>query len=391
VTNIAEIASGDRRVAALYALGLLDPQKESRFDRVLGMAAEFFALPRAAIALAGRSELIIKARHGFTESAPRLAGSLTEAVMRTDGIFLVEDARTDPRFANHPMVTGPPFIGLYVGVALHAPGGEVIGALGMSSPEPRHFGRTARENFGRVATWIEEELASETDQKRAAAVQKALTPRTVAMDGYELAGRATPSKAVGGDFFDWYTVPGGLAVTVADVMGKGVGAALIAATVRAVLRSAPPNAAVDATVATAARILDEDLRGTDSFATLFHATVNQADGRMQYIDGGHGLTLVVHPDGTFDRLAHNDMPLGADLGQEWTRHEFVLGEGDTLITFSDGVLDLFDGSFGSFDSVAAIVTESASAADVVRTLTQLAERDSSTDDVVVVVLRRLAR
>ena len=382
------LGNGDRRIAVLTALGLLDYELETRFDRVLAMACEFFRMPRAALVLAGRTELVIKSQHGFTEEAPRLAGSFTEAAMLANHTFVIEDARLDPRFADAVMVTGAPFIRLYVGQALRAPGGEVIGALAMSSPESRVFNGDEQHKFREVARWIEEELARETDQKRAGDVQRALTPHYVELPGYEIAGASTPARAVGGDFFDWHLVEGGLAVTVADVMGKGVGAAIIAATVRAVLRAARPTMSVDEAVAMASQILDEDLGGTDSFATVFHARVEQATGQIQYIDAGHGLTLIVRSDGTFERLAHLDLPLGAQLGEGWTRHEAILNPGDTLISFSDGVLDLFDGGFGSFDSVAALVTRSASAADAISILTSLAEADPNTDDVVVLAVRR---
>ena len=116
--------------------------------------------------------------------------------------------------------------------------------------------------------------------------------------------------------------------------------------------------------------------------------MNQENGVVKYIDAGHGLTLIVHPDGSYDRLAHDDLPLGAQLEHEWTRHEAVLNPGDTLISFSDGVLDLFDGGFGSFDSVAALVTRSSSAADAVSILTSMAEDDPDSDDVVVLAVRR---
>lgn len=387
---MSPLTSGDRRIAVLDAMGLLETERETRFDRVLAMASEFFQMPRAAIVLAGRTELILKAAHGFTQQSPKLAGSLAEAAMLSDRTFVVEDASLDPRFADMPMVAGPPFIRLYVGQALRAPGGEIIGVFAMASPTPRHFDTEEQRKFRQIARWLEEELARETDQMRAAEVQRALTPRHIELAGYEIVGASTPARSVGGDIFDWHLIPGGVAVTIADVMGKGVGAAIIAATVRAVLRTAQPTMRVDEAVAMASSILDEDLSGTDSFATVFHASVDQATGRVDYIDGGHGLTLVVRPDGSYERLAHLDMPLGAQLGNTWTRHETVLEPGDTLISFSDGVLDLFDGGFGSFDSVAALVTRSRSAADAVSILTSMAEADTDTDDVVVLAVRRHA-
>jgi serine phosphatase RsbU (regulator of sigma subunit) len=388
--STARLGNGDRRIAVLDALGLLNEHRETRFDQVLAMSAEFFHMPRAALILAGRSSLILKAAYGFTSQAPNLAGSFTEAVMLSDTTLVIPDATLDSRFADSEMVVGPPFIRLYVGQRLLAPGGEVIGAFAMSSPETRAFDEETQHKFRRVARWIEDELARETDRTRAAEVQRALTPRRVELAGYEIVGASTPARAVGGDLFDWHLVDGGVAVTVADVMGKGVGAALIASTVRAVLRAADPTLGVDESVAMASRILDEDLSGTNSFATLFHAIVQQDTGSIDYVDAGHGLTLIVRVDGTFERLAQLDLPLGAQLSDDWTLHQNVLNPGDTLISFSDGVLDLFDGGFGSFDSVAALVARSTSAADAVSILASMAEEDPDSDDVVVLAVRRAA-
>jgi GAF domain-containing protein len=382
------LPNGDRRIAVLDALGLLNDNRETRFDQVLGMSSEFFHMPRAVLALAGRSKLMVKATHGFTPEAPNLAGSFTEATMLSEDTLVIEDASKDPRFASSDMVLGPPFIRLYVGHPLRSAGGEVIGAFAMSSPEPRVFTEEEQQKFRRVARWIEDELARETDQMRAAEVQRALTPRRIELEGYEIVGASTPARAVGGDLFDWQLVDGGVAVTVADVMGKGVGAALIAATVRAVLRTAGPSMNVEEAVGMASKMLDEDLAGTSSFATLFHANVRQSDGTVRYVDAGHGLTLIVRADGSYERLAHLDMPLGTQLSGVWTRHDNVIHPGDTLISFSDGVLDLFDGGFGSFDSVAALVARSSSAADAVSILASMAEEDPDSDDVVVLAVRR---
>ena len=65
-----------------------------------------------------------------------------------------------------------------------------------------------------------------------------------------------------------------------------------------------------------------------------------------------------------------------------------LEEGDTLISFSDGVLDLFDGSLASLDEVADVVRYTGTAADAVSVLTLMAENDEESDDVVVFAVRR---
>ncbi|HEV7949732.1 MAG TPA: SpoIIE family protein phosphatase, partial [Glaciihabitans sp.] len=225
---------------------------------------------------------------------------------------------------------------------------------------------------------------------RARQVQQALQPKTsLVLDGYEVAGSSTPARTLGGDFFDWYPVPHGIGFTVADVMGKGLGAAVIAATVRAVIRSGARSNGVVTAVTRAAEILDHDLGDTDSFATLFHAKLRRSDGRVRYVDAGHGLTLVVRADGSWIRLAHGDLPLGTAFGHTWRRHTVHLNAGDTLITFSDGVLDIFDGTLDSLGDVVDIVRHTSSAQMAVAAITLMAEHDDSTDDVVVLAIRRV--
>jgi serine phosphatase RsbU (regulator of sigma subunit) len=372
-------------------LGLLEPRAESRLDRVLHMVSDFFTMERAVIALAGRDSVVVAARYGIDLSVVDLSGSFTEATMMSRSLLVVEDASRDPRFATNTLVTGATKIRLYVGRPLRAPGGEPIGVFAMSSSVARTFGEREREGVERVAVFLEEELARETDSKRAKQVQAALQPRrSLDVPGFEVVGASTPARTVGGDFYDWYPVPDGLGFTLADVMGKGYGAAIIAATVRGVVRSSAQDSGVAATVRRAARLLDDDLTDTDSFATLVHGKIRFSDGRVRYVDAGHGLTLIVRADGSVQRLSHNDMPLGTSFGTSWTRHTTHLAKGDTLIAFSDGVLDLFDGTLDSLDDVADVVRYTDTAADAVGALTLMAENDADSDDVVVIAIRREA-
>jgi hypothetical protein len=378
-----------RRVAALDGLGLLEDRLENRFERVLAMMSAFFRFPLGAVVLAGRDALAIKATHGFATKTPDLQGSITEAVMLADDVVFVGDATLDPRFRSSPMVTGAPHVRSFLGVSLHAPGGETIGMVGLAGPVGRSIDEEDIANFRRVALWIEEELSRETESRRAVQVQRALQPRSsVTIHGYDIAGASTPSREVGGDFFDWYRTADGFGFVLADVMGKGTASALIAATVRAVVRVSRNREDLAATVRAADEILDHDLRHTDSFTTLFHGRLHAGSGTVDYVDAGHGLSLLVHADGSFDRLAHEDFPLGTGLGGSWTAHSARLDEGDTLVIFSDGVLDLFDGSFGSFSSLATLANECGTASRLVDTLTSMAEADESTDDVVVIAIRR---
>ncbi|WP_043668395.1 PP2C family protein-serine/threonine phosphatase [Clavibacter michiganensis] len=234
------------------------------------------------------------------------------------------------------------------------------------------------------------ERVSEEELTRASVVQQALLPTTtVPLAGYQVAGACLPSKAVGGDFFDWYPVKEGLAFTLGDVMGKGVGAGIIAATARAVVRSAKnvpdPVAAIERT----ADCFTAELSAAASFATVFHARVRVEDHTVLYADAGHGLSALVRADGSHERLESADMPVGVP-GGGWAAHELVLGPGDLIVTFSDGVLDLFDGTLRAVDHVADLARASASADELVERITALASDQANPDDVTVLVLRREA-
>ncbi|PPF60494.1 regulator [Clavibacter michiganensis] len=235
------------------------------------------------------------------------------------------------------------------------------------------------------------ERVSEEELTRASIVQQALLPKTtVLLAGYQVAGACLPSKAVGGDFFDWYPVKEGLAFTLGDVMGKGVGAGIIAATARAVVRSAKnvpdPVAAIERT----ADCFTAELSGAASFATVFHARVRAEDHTVLYADAGHGLSAVVRADGSHERLESTDLPVGVPGAAGWSTHEVALGPGDLIVTFSDGVLDLYDGTLRAVDRVAELARESASADELVRRITALAGGQANPDDVTVVVVRREA-
>ncbi len=143
-----------------------------------------------------------------------------------------------------------------------------------------------------LADWVEKELASDAELLHAAEVQRGLLPqRPPDVPGFEIAGRCIPTRAAGGDFYDWYSLGDGTTfqVVLADVMGKGVGAALIAASVRALLRGASRFNPLDEAVIRTGLSLEADLDELGSFVTLFAVRLRSDDPTVQYVDAGHGL------------------------------------------------------------------------------------------------------
>ncbi|WP_298459137.1 PP2C family protein-serine/threonine phosphatase [uncultured Cellulomonas sp.] len=249
--------------------------------------------------------------------------------------------------------------------------------------------RSERQMVLDLATLAGRQAALDDQLAQAAQVQRELLPQSAPrVPGYDLAGACLPSFSVGGDFYDWYAVDGGLVLTVADVMGKGIGAAILTATVRAVLRGLGDETSPATLLQRASAALGHDLDSTETFVTAVHARLDAATGDVRYADAGHGLTLVVRPDGGYTRAAGEGLPLGVLAGDTWSEGLVHLDPGDTLVAFSDGLFDLLGGGLQALDQVAAVVTAAADAQGVLDRVASLARDEAPLDDLTVVVVRR---
>jgi serine phosphatase RsbU (regulator of sigma subunit) len=180
----------------------------------------------------------------------------------------------------------------------------------------------------------------EVELERARAVQCGLLPSdSPTLEGFELAARCLPAREVGGDFYDWQAHEGEAILTVGDVMGKGVPAALLAATVRAVIRALahknPPGAALDLLSDT----LAGDLERTASFVTLFHAHLSASKHEVHYVDAGHGHALIRRANGKIERLARGGRPVGFPARGPYRESTLRLDAGDILLVHSDGLCE----------------------------------------------------
>jgi serine phosphatase RsbU (regulator of sigma subunit) len=228
----------------------------------------------------------------------------------------------------------------------------------------------------------------------AAQVQQSLLPDSAPqLEGYELTGRCQPAEEVGGDFFDWYQPkPGTLTLTLADVAGKGMPSAILMAMMRSALRASSWMASVAETVQSVADLTIGDLERAGAFLTLFHARLDLETGLLSYVDAGHGLMLVVGEDRVTKLPGTSSLPLGVLSGQRHRESSLTLRPGDSLVAFSDGVLDVhpeLDARDAEMETAAAAVLRGAGSVAAMTERLMTNPQARTEDDVTVVVLRRL--
>lgn len=390
----------DERVRALEQLHMMDTPQEERFARITRMARCVFGVPMASVNLIDRDRQWFKQADGLElgSGTHRRDSVCTATIARAyrqpgDPALIIEDT-AESEFAALPGV-GVDGIRFYAGYPLYGPGGHAVGTFCVFDTAPRRLTPADVDTLRELAAWAQRELESADDLERASAVQRQLLPRTLDdLEGYRVCALCLPAYAVGGDFYDHYRVAGGAVFTVADVMGKGLGAAILAASVRSALRAA--TRAVDAaacrvdlaaTVRTVAVELEDELAGTDTFVTLFHARLDAETGAVEYVDAGHGFAAIVRRDGGIVPLTGGGLPLGVSRDEQWVPKHVTLEPGDTLAVASDGVLDLVgDGS--DIRPLLHLLAQNAEPDRLCAEARTLHARRPPMDDVTVVAVRR---
>jgi phosphoserine phosphatase RsbU/P len=224
----------------------------------------------------------------------------------------------------------------------------------------------------------------------AAEVQNKLLPgKSPWVEGFEISARCLPARQVGGDFFDWQVVaPGCLTLTLGDVMGKGIAAAMVMATVRAALRAVSRTNPPALALALAEQALHQDLDNSGSFATLFHAQLDARSRTLTFVDCGHGFVFLRRTDGAVEELNPRGLPFGIlpqDIYQEGT---FTFAPGDALVLYSDGLIDALPELELNHLALAQRLGNASTAAAMVEALVSLVPREVvRPDDLTVLVVR----
>lgn len=141
------------RLAALRSYDVLDTAGEANFDSITRLAAHVTGTSIALVSLVDTHRLWFKSYIGETSGieVPREGSFCAHAITAPDQPFVVRDARHDPRFADHPSISGPPYLRAYAGIPLVNPEGYALGALAVLDTVPRAFSESNLESLRMVA------------------------------------------------------------------------------------------------------------------------------------------------------------------------------------------------------------------------------------------------
>ena len=221
----------------------------------------------------------------------------------------------------------------------------VLGALSIGmGPSGRSFGRDDVEIFTvvgrRVAASVENAQLYERVRRQSHTLQRALLPDDLPhADWFELAGRYRPGTdgdEVGGDWYDAHYDDGGeLTFTIGDVTGRGLEAAAVMGQLRSAIAALELDRHGPATILDR---LDRVRTRTDTLATVLYGSL-ALDGRVRYASAGHLPPLLLTASGASILDTTPAPPIGMRSRVIPRQHEHFLARGDSLVLFTDGLIE----------------------------------------------------
>lgn len=240
-----------------------------------------------------------------------------------------------------------------------------------------------------------EKARLDKELKTAAEVQRALFSRTCRLTGFcEVVADSLPCRAIGGDFFDSTQFSSGeLGIALGDVAGKGPASAILASMIQGMLAvQLESEPSPSATLAHLDRLL-ASRHLEPRFATLVYGVLSP-NGQFVYSNAGHNPPIVLTPEG-IRRLRSGGPILGAFGNSPFEEESILLGEGDMVIMFSDGIIEARDDQdqeFGDDRLISCVVAyRNRPVSEIVKSILssvmQFCKAAPQTDDMTIMVMQ----
>ncbi len=285
--------------------------------------------------------------HALTSGAGR---SLTYIRAMEGEAAALHDLSDDPRAIDAQVAEAEGIDGLLVAGLVFQ--GRPLGTIEWLTRSRRAFQQTERQLALAVARLLAAAVRNaraeeDRDQQQrvqrqlriASDVQQKMLPgRLPVLPGLDISAHYVPSFELGGDFYDFIDLRGNLGIAIGDVVGKGIAAGLLMASVRAAIRAYAQDVYdLDEIITRVNASLTADTRDHE-FATLFYGVLNPVQRRLTYCNAGHEPSLLLR-HGKVTMLQTDGMLLGVDATQRYTKHILDLRPGDRLLLYTDGMID----------------------------------------------------
>lgn len=310
-----------------------------------------------------RKKLVVKAtkaRRAEDEDSIRISTTIVRQAIMSGSAILSADAVEDDRFKMSESITSLRIRSMMC-VPLVSQSGDILGVIQIASRDiGQQFNKDDLDVMVAIAQQaslavenakLHEDLVKQRDIERdlefAHQIQLGLLPHNrPKFKEYEFFDYYEPAQSVGGDYFDYIALPNGkLVVTLGDVAGKGVPAAILMARLYAsaryqvLSRNTPEKALAELNAEIASSGVG--LR----FITFVLAVLDPKKHTVSIVNAGHMAPLLRKPaDGTVDTVAQDKsgMPLGVMKKQRFHVETITLDPGDTLLMYTDGVTEAMD-------------------------------------------------
>jgi len=361
-SKILENPAVFKAVAEIGKMLAVPSQDDEIFGKSLKLLQEVIPMERAAIFLTDELEgdICLSVR-SITKDDDSGSFCISRTILREmldqKKAILISDPQSDTKFAGQQSIIMSK-IKSAIAVPLYDEG-RVLGILYADTSNPVHrytpdhlritatFGNmlAAKMMNNTLLKERREKELMEAELKVASQIQKRLLPASLPeVEGYFIDALQIQCLQVGGDLYDIARLSDGrILILLADVSGKGIGAALLASNILAAFRALYNSRKFD--ILEAACAVSEQLLAFSrpgDFATMFAGLLDPVNNKFHYVNAGHNPPILARNNGSLEHLEASGIPIGMLPVKNWCEESIEIQPGDSIVIFTDGIPEAAD-------------------------------------------------